>query len=130
MIAAFLLQVADAPASPPTLPNDWSVLPTLPYVAPRQATPQVTTFVAGEIAAGRCVAQRPGDGHYILPVEVAALIGADGSVRKVVPHAIACPTIEQYAAGLVSGFARGNIAQYKPTTDTWYRTTIVFDWRG
>lgn len=129
MIAAFFLQVADAPTSPPPLPNDWSALPALPYVAPRQATPQVTAFVAGEIAGGRCTAQRPADGHYILPVEVATLVGVDGTLRRVVPRAIACPTIEQYAAGLVTGFARGNVAQYKPSTDTWYRTTIVFDWR-
>ncbi|MET3825571.1 MULTISPECIES: hypothetical protein [Sphingomonas] len=130
MIAALLLQVAEAPSGPPPLPSDWSALPTLPYVAPRQATPQVTAFVSREIAAGRCVAQRPADGHYVLPVEVATLVGVDGSVRRVVPHAIACPTIEQYAAGLVSGFARGNVAQFKPAADTWYRTTIVFDWHG
>ncbi|WP_242182887.1 hypothetical protein [Sphingomonas sp. CARO-RG-8B-R24-01] len=122
--------MADAPPAAPSLPSDWSALPALPYVAPRQATPQVSAFVAGEIAAGRCVAQRPADGHYVLRVDVATLVGADGTIHRVVPHAIACPTIEQYAAGLVTGFARGNIALHPGMTDSWYRTTIVFDWRG
>lgn len=126
MIAALFLQAAEAPA----IPADWSVLAPLPYVAPPRLEPSFAAFVAGEIAAGRCAVARPADGHYVVKVDVATLIGADGGVRRTVPHAIACPTVEQYAAGLVTGFARGNLPVRAIGGDTWYRATIVFDWRG
>ena len=125
MIAFLLSQAADMPA----IAFDWSSLAPMPYIeAPRQA-PTLATFVADEIAAGRCAVPKPADGHFVVKVDVAALIDADGTVRRTVPHAIACPTVEQYAAGLVTSFARGNIAA-RGGGDTWYRATIVFDWRG
>lgn len=126
MIAALLLQAADAPA----IPADWSVLPQIPYVSAPQVTPALSGFVAGEIAAGRCAVPKPVDGHYVVRVDVASLVGGDGMVRRAVPHAISCPTVEQYAAGLVTGFARGNLVMRPGATDAWYRTTIVFEWRG
>ena len=121
-----LLQAAE----PVTVPADWATLAPLPYVAAPQLTPPLTGFVAGEIAAGRCPFPKPADGHYVVKVDVATLVGPDGLVRRTVPHAIDCPTVEQYAAGLVAGFARGNLALRAGGSDTWYRATITFDWRG
>lgn len=128
ILALLLIQAEQPPAPPPALPSDWSAMIQLPYVAPRQVTPQVTNFVAGEIAAGRCATVRPSDGHYVVRVEVATLVATDGTVRRIVPHAIGCPTVEQYAVGLVTGFARGNLIPSGRASDTWYRTAIVFDW--
>ncbi|MGY2734945.1 hypothetical protein [Sphingomonas sp. UYP23] len=126
MMLFLMLQAAELPA----VPVDWTVLAPLPYVAAPQLTPQLTSFVAGEIAANRCPIARPTDGHYVVTVDVATLVGTDGVVRRTVPHAINCPTVEQYAAGLVAGFARSNLALRAGSGDHWYRATIVFDWRG
>ena len=126
MIAFLLLQAADVPA----VPSDWATLAPMPYVEAPNVTPTLTNFVAGEIAAGRCTVPKQTDGHYVVKVDVAALVGADGIVRRAVPHAIHCPTVEQYAAGLVTGFARGNLASRGGGDDMWYRATITFDWRG
>lgn len=145
MIAALLLQVANAPptpravapqtSAPPTsgvspVPFDWSVLQPAPYVAAPALTPELSAFVAGEIASGRCSVAKPADGRYTLRVDVAVLVNAAGFVRRAVPHAIFCPTVEQYAAGLVLGFARGNLTAHPGAPDIWYRATITFDWRG
>ena len=126
MIAFLLLQAAE----PPAVPADWSALAPMPYVSEPHMTPQLNAFVGGEVAAGRCVVPKPADGRYIVKVDVATLIDASGVIRKTVPHAISCPTVEQYAAGLVAGFARGNLMPRPSTGNTWYRATIVFDWRG
>lgn len=128
MIAALFLQAADPPQT--TLPPDWSVLAVMPYEQPPLLAPSLSGFVASEIASGRCAVPRPADGHYVVRVDVAALVSADGTVRRTVPHAIDCPTVEQYAAGIVLGFARGNLAPRLGAPDAWYRATIVFDWRG
>ncbi|WP_404371359.1 hypothetical protein AB5I39_03800 [Sphingomonas sp. MMS24-J45] len=126
MIALLLIQAADAPA----VPVDWDTLAPMPYVSAPEMTPQLNAFVGGEVAAGRCALPKPADGHYVVRVDVAALIDGSGVIRKTVPHAIACPTVEQYAAGLVTGFARGNLNLRASASGTWYRATIVFDWRG
>ena len=126
MIAFLLLQAAE----PPAVPADWSALAPMPYVSEPHMTPQLNAFVGGEVAAGRCVVPKPADGRYIVKVDVATLIDASGVIRKTVPHAISCPTVEQYAAGLVAGFARGNLTPRPSAGNTWYRATIVFDWRG
>ena len=127
MIAFLLLQ---AVAVPPVAPSEWAALPPLPYATAPQMTPQLNAFVGGEVAAGRCAVPKRPDGHYVVKVDVAAWIDGTGMIRQTVPHAIACPTVEQYAAGLVAGFARGNLAPRPSATDAWYRATIVFDWRG
>jgi hypothetical protein len=118
MMLLLLLQVVE----PAAVPTDWATLAPLPYVAAPQLTPQLTGFVAGEIAANRCAIAKPADGHYVVKVDVV--------VRRTVPHAINCPTVEQYAAGLVAGFARSNLALRAGGSDSWYRATITFDWRG
>ena len=127
MLAFLLLQVAAA-ASP--VPNDWSALGPLPYLTAPQMTPPLARFVADEIAAGRCSIPKPTDGHYVVKVDVATLVAPDGTVRRAVPHAIACPTVEQYSVGLVLKFARANLPPRAGAADQWYRATIVYDWGG
>lgn len=126
MMAALFLQAAPVPP----VPADWAALAPIPYITPPEMTVPLASFVAGEIAAGRCAVPKPADGHYVVRVEVATLVAGEGLVRRTVPRAIACPTVEQYAAGLVQGFARGNIAARAGAPDIWYRATVVFDWRG
>jgi len=121
----FLLLQAAVP-----VPTDWSVLAPLPYADPPQITAPLTRFVADEVAAGRCAQPKQGDGHYVVKVDVATLVGGDGEIRRTVPRAINCPTVEQYSAGLVASFARGNLQPHAGAADTWYRATIVYDWRG
>ena len=126
MMQTLILIAAAQIAVAPVVPTDWSVLAPLPYVSAPHQSPALATFVAGEIAAGRCPIARPADGRYVVTVEVATLVGADGNVRRTVPRAINCPTVEQYSAGLVLSFARANLP--RGVADQWYRATIVFDW--
>lgn len=128
MLGLLLLQAAAQDPAPVVVPTDWSVLAPMPYVAQPPQTASLSGFVAAEIAAGRCAIARPADGHYLVKVDVAALVGADGTIRRTVPRAINCPTVEQYSAGLVISFARANLP--RGATDQWYRATIVFDWTG
>jgi hypothetical protein len=126
---ALLLQAApDLPVPAPPLPSDWSDLAPMPFVVPPQITAPLDKFVADEIAAGRCAVAKPADGHYVVRVDVAALVDAAGAVRRAVPRAMGCPTVEQYSAGLVTSFARANL-QVRPGM-LWYRATLVYDWRG
>jgi hypothetical protein len=127
MILALAL-LAQAAADLPPLPGDWSDLAPMPYVASPELTPPLDKFVMDEVAAGRCAVPRPADGHYVVKVDVAALIDQDGTVRRAVPRAINCPTVEQYSAGLVTSFARANLKTR--TATLWYRATLVYDWRG
>lgn len=124
MLAFLLLQAAI-----PAVPTDWSTLAPLPYVTAPQITAPLTRFVADEIATGRCSPSKPADGHYVIQVDVATLVAADGTIRRTIPRAIDCPTVEQYSAGLVVSFARANLQPRPGAADQWYRTTIVFDWR-
>ena len=112
------------------MPTDWSKLAPIPYSSAPKMTPALAAFVVGEVAAGRCAVPKPADNHFMISVDVAALVGGDGTIRRTVPHAIDCPSVEQYAAGLVAGLARGNLSVRPGKSDTWYRATIVFDWRG
>ena len=128
MLFLFVVQ-ATAQLMGPPLPADWQALAPLPYIAVPQVTPAMIQFVAGEVATGRCNTPRAGDGHYYMRVDVAALVSGDGVVRKVLPRAIDCPTVEQYSAGLVIGFARDNLRMHgESAADQWYRTTLSYDW--
>ena len=51
-------------------------------------------------------------------------------MRRVTPRAIDCPTVEQFAAGLLLGAARNNVDLRGAATDSWYRTTMVFAWKA
>jgi hypothetical protein len=137
MIAAFLLAIqavplpAAADAGPPQdLPQpsstDWAMLPALPYRTPPTITPAMQAFVANEVAAGRCTPPRGGDGRYWITLAVALLVDGDGQVLRVIPHAIDCPTVEQFGAGLALSFARGNLLPRARHDDRWFRATFVF----
>jgi hypothetical protein len=125
LIPAALLavaQVAPEPTSPPlVVPTDWTAMPPLPWRAEPAVTPGLIAFVAGEVRAGRCAARA---GNATL-VRVAVFVRADGLVRAAVPRAIDCPTVEQFAAGLVTSFARNNL---RTPAAGWYQVTVTFDW--
>lgn len=117
-IAAMLLTAAQEP--PLVAPIDWAAMPPLPWRSEPVLTPDLAAFVGGEVRAGRCVAPRAS-----IEVELAVLVRADGRVRSVVPRAIGCPTVEQFAAGLVSSFTRNNL---RAPAAGWYRAAITFEW--
>jgi hypothetical protein len=129
MITAILLAAQLAGASPmPMPPQDWSALHPLPYSRDPDDGANLSSFVRAEVKAGRCNAATPSPQGYVLKVDLAVLVGAGGQPKRVVPRAIACPSVEQYAAGLVSSMARGNIAPGVADADTWYRTSLTFSW--
>lgn len=101
---------------------DWDMLAPLPYRAPPIVTPEMHAFARREAAARKC----PLPGGNVLVVDVAVLVDAQSDIRAAVPRAIQCPTIEQYASGLVAGFARHNLLPRNSPGEQWYRTTITF----
>lgn len=114
------------PASPLSVPPDWSMLPPLFYRDTPEVTPAMSAFVRGELRSGRC---KPSAGTLVrgtLTLELAVLVAPNGFIRRVVPRAIDCMTVEQYGAGLVTSFARGNLRQRITGTDAWHRATLVF----
>ncbi|MFD1788425.1 hypothetical protein ACFSC3_12660 [Sphingomonas floccifaciens] len=125
-IAATLQAQSFAPLPPPAEatalipPADWSILPPLPWRVPPEASPELSAFVRRTITQENC----PVAGERLI-VEVAIFIRGDGVPRRVVPRAIDCPTVEQFAAGFVSSLARNNV---RLPAGGWYRTTITFDW--
>lgn len=123
MIASLALALAFQ-ASP--LRIDWPSLAPLPYRAEPQITPDMLAFVAGEITTRKCpLAIGPG---LTLTVDVAVLVDAQDNIRTTVPRAIQCPTVEQYAAAMVAGAARGNLLPRMAGADQWYRATVTFTW--
>lgn len=123
MIAALALLVAGAN---PTTPVDWAKLPQLPYRAAPQVSAPMNAFVQHEIAVGRCAAAAPARTDNQLQIDLAVLVDATGLVRTAVPRAIQCPTVEQYAAGLVTSFARNNLLETAAGAEQWYRTSLSF----
>ncbi len=140
MIAAilFALQAAPPPAiagEPPAgtqplqalpTPIDWEALPPLNYRNPPTITPAMQAFVAGEVAAGRCTPPRGPEGHYWIKLDVAVLVDGEGQVLRVMPHAIDCPTVEQFGAGLALSFARENLLPRAHRDVRWFRATFLF----
>lgn len=121
---ALLAVASAAPAQEPpplVVPTDWAAMPPVPWRVAPVIAPGLATFVADEVRAGRCAAP-PRDA---IEVRVAVYIRADGIVRAAVPRAIDCPTVEQFAAGLVTSFARNNL---RTPAAGWYQATIAFDW--
>lgn len=138
LIAPLLLALAQAPAAAPRAPGhaislppaDWSTLPFLRYLRRSPEKPELSRFVRDEIAAGRCAASvRSGKGP-ILTVDLAVLVTPSGRVRRIVPRAIQCPLVEQYARGILSRMARDNIDTHGISADTWFRATLTFTWPG
>ncbi|WP_156360155.1 hypothetical protein [Sphingomonas sp. Leaf10] len=136
MIALTLLTLAQAvppvpvpdPAPAARSPIDWAALPPLPYRRTPQPTAAMVAFVSAEARRNECPRPIPVDGHTRLQVDVAVLIGEDHLVRATIPRAIGCPTIEQYGAGLVVSFARGNLLPHFVSEGGWYRASLQFDW--
>jgi hypothetical protein len=56
------------------------------------------------------------------------LMMPDTGPRLTIPRAIDCPSVEQYAAGLVLSFSRNNLTQRATLAPQWYRATLRFKW--
>ncbi|WP_448663729.1 hypothetical protein ACG3SL_03370 [Sphingomonas sp. CJ20] len=115
------IQTAQAPQAAPI---DWNGLAPLPLRAPPIVTPEMHRFVQREAVGRQC----PVPGGTSMTVNVAVLIDENNGVRVTVPQSVQCPTVEQYAAALVAGFARGNLLPRMGGGDVWYRTSITFTW--
>jgi hypothetical protein len=107
---------------------DWAALPALPYRAPPVLTTSMNQFAAREAHARRCPLPAAAGPTQRLTVELAVLVNGAGEVRTVVPRAIQCATVEQYAAGLTAGFARNNLLA-GGGAEQWYKTSLTFSWR-
>lgn len=125
MAAAALLALLQVGA--PLPPVDWSTLPTLRYVRAADDVTDLAAFVRGEVLAGRCTHAVQSPAGWSLKVDLAVLATPDGNPRRVVPRAIDCPSVEQYAAGLVQRMARDNI-DLNGSEGGWYRTALTFAW--
>ena len=126
MIFLFLaLQVA---ASAPAPPADWSKLPSLRLSTTPDYGALMTKFVRDEVAAGRCAAPPPMAGKVSLTIDMAVLVSPKGEAVSIVPKAIGCPTVEQFAAGVVQKAVRGNFAGAPPASASWYRTGMTLTW--
>lgn len=131
------LPPAPAPSAPPQTaggvplpPQDWSALPVLRLRRAVAPSLDASTFVQREVLAGRCAGATRTPQGWVLNLDLALLAAADGRVRRVTPRAIDCPTVEQFAAGLLLGAARNNVDLRGAATDSWYRTTMVFAWKA
>lgn len=122
--------LATEPVRPAQLlpPPDWTTLPPLALRRPSDPTAATSAFVRGEVVQGRCTAATHDGGGWSIGVDVAVLATGDGHIRRVVPRAINCPTVEQYAAGLVWSGARDNIDPLPGEGEHWYRTRLIFTW--
>ena len=118
--------IVQSPVIPPVVPTDWAMLPPLPYREEPQMTPAMLGFVRGEIRSGRCRPVKSAWSRGTLTLDLAVLVSPNGFIRRVIPRAIDCMTVEQYGAGLVTSFARGNLRQRIATGDAWHRATLVF----
>ncbi|WP_308461926.1 hypothetical protein [Sphingomonas folli] len=119
MSVALALLLQASPLAPPT---DWGALQQVPLLRRWEPGEQVIAFVRGEVRAGRCATP---DTNRVT-VDFVVFLGAEGQVRRIVPRAIDCPTVEQYASGLTLRAMRGNVADVPAAG--WYRSSITFDW--
>ena len=115
-----VLPVAPVAGLPPV---DWAPLPVLRYRRRPNVPAVLSDFVRDEVHAGRCA--MPAGSR--LSVDFAVLIAANGAVRRIVPRAIGCPTVEQYASGLMLRLARDNVLN-PVLVPTWYRAGLTFAW--
>jgi hypothetical protein len=115
-----------APAVPPV--TEWPSLPLYPM--PRSATiPEASTYVRAEVEAGRCQPLAPPQAdaaRVIAPVVV--LVGPRGTIRRIVPRAIGCPTVEQYTVGYLLSVTRTGAGFTLPPAPGWYRLTVTYRW--
>ena len=129
-MTGWLMIAAQAAAQvAPAVPPNWAALPlfSLPL---RTDGFHVSSFVQGEVKAGRCRVEPDPAGMSRVDVPVAILVGAEGVIRQVVPQAIDCPTVEQFTVGYVSTLARSAVAadrnRVKPG---WYRLPVTYQWQ-
>ncbi len=99
---------------------DWDGLAPLPYRAPPVVTAEMQSFVQGEVRARKC--EHSGQ----MRIDVAVLVDEAGGIRTTVPRAVNCPSVEQYVAALVGGFARSNLLPRLGGGEQWYRTSLSF----
>lgn len=126
---AWLLAAQLAGASPvPMPPQDWSTLRPLPSTRDGDDGANLTAFVRSEVLSGRCTAATQTTAGWTLKVDLAVLVSANGQPRRVVPRAIGCPSVEQYAAGLVSSMMRNSTPAGAIDPGNWYRTSLTFSW--
>ncbi len=121
---------AVVPVAPPrlTFPIVWEAMAPLPYRTPPPISPAMSRWVAGELVRGKCPIPRAVNGRHSLRVDVAVMISPESTVRASIPRAIDCPTVEQYAAGMVSSFARNNLLARAGDGSGWFRASVTFDW--
>lgn len=112
----------------PLPPADWSTLPELPYLRRTPDMEALSAFVRDEVAAGRCIATGRVGAATVVTLDLAVLVAPDGHIRRIVPRAIDCVTVEQYGSGLVSRLARDNLDTAGITAEAWFRTTLIFSW--
>lgn len=125
-ILQILLQALALVTSPP---GDWNSLPPLRLSTHPDYALVMTRYIRDEVAAGRCTAPAPVDGQVTMKLDLAVLVSASaGEVLRVVPRAIHCPTVEQFAAGVVQKAARNNLAGVPSGTDGWYHTGMTITW--
>lgn len=115
ILAALLLLGQLSSLNPPT---DWTALPRLQLGLAAAAPPQLGDFVQREVQAARCVL--PAETRML---DLVVLVAQNGQVRRIVPRAIGCPSVEQFAAGIVLRSARDKMRP--ATADSWYVTTVA-----
>lgn len=126
MIGLFL--ALQAAALTPAPPSDWAALPPLRLSTTPDYAALMTGFVHDEVAAGRCAASASTDGKVSVKVDMVVLVSPGGDAIRIVPKAINCPTVEQFAAGVVQKAVRGNLAGAPPASDSWYHAWMTISW--
>ncbi|MEH3036720.1 MAG: hypothetical protein PGN23_09585 [Sphingomonas adhaesiva] len=127
LLAAALAQAPDAPMAPTS--DTWEALPPVQFRRAELDTVALARFVRAEVEAGRCAAAVTDDaGSTRLRVPLAALVAPDGRVRRLVPAAIGCPTVEQFTVGVIGRLAADNVAEPWPEADRWLRTGLTYSW--
>jgi hypothetical protein len=119
---------AAMPAAPVPLPPEWLGLPQIRYLRPLPSMASLSGYVRSEVEAGRCAAVARSASSGVVRVDLAVLVTSDSRIRRIVPRAINCLNVEQYASGLVSRMARDNIDNLGVEKDTWFRTSLIFAW--
>lgn len=138
LLLAAALQVAPplalAPAPGPVQPtppalDSWAALPRLELRRPGLDLDTLVRFVRDEVAAGRCAGTtNEASGTTSVHAPVAVLVAPDGSVRRLVPAAIGCPTVEQFTVGVIGRLAADNVRAPWPEADRWYRSGLTYTW--
>jgi hypothetical protein len=112
---------------PAGVPADWLALPELRFRRRPDLSAGYSDYVRGEVLAGRCPAVRNAAGGMRVAVDFAVQISMAGAAQRIVPRAIGCPAVEQYATGLVERMLR-NLDPPTLSGDAWFHTALEFAW--